>query len=111
MYEPTYYGLYKWSHKLVEKFAWVMIYGDENDKSNYERSIRKLNKKLIQVHSEYSQKDILHDIEVLISTVKSLYGLIKTCSSSTSLPSSSDRLIPYKMGILNEQSSSSTSSY
>jgi hypothetical protein len=103
MYESTYSGLHKWTHKTVEKFAWAMMFGDENDKLHYERSIRKLNKALIKAHSVYSEKDRLHDIEVLINTVKSLYGLINKCSSPPSSPSLS----------FNKQSEeeSSTSSY
>ena len=86
MYEPTYCGLHKWTHKTVEKFAWIMIFGDENEKLHYERSIRKLNKALIKAHSVYLEKDKLYDIEVLINTIKSLYGLINKCASPPSSP-------------------------
>ena len=97
MHEPTYSGLHKWTHKTVEKFAWIMMFGDENDKLHYERSIRKLNKALIKAYSVYSEKDSdtytrqvrLHDIEILTNTVKSLYALINKCSSPSPPPPSS----------------------
>jgi len=105
MYESTYSGLHTWTHKTIEKFAWVMICGDENDKLHYERRIRKLNKALIKAHSVYSETDRLYDIKILINTVKSLYGLINKCLLPPSTPSESFT----KQS--EEESSSATSSY
>ena len=76
---PTYHALHKWTTKTVEKFAWIMMYGDDMDKEHYKHNILKLNKYLKHAKTIYTENDRLHDIEMLCNTVKSLWDLIKKC--------------------------------
>lgn len=79
MHEPTYHGLHKWTHHTVEKFAWIMMFGDDLDKQHYYHNIKKLYEDLRYARSVYTEADRVHDIEVLMNTVISLKKLIKGC--------------------------------
>jgi hypothetical protein len=76
--QVTFHGLHGWYRHIFEKYAWVLISGDDARQKEYIRQIVQFIDKANNTKLNFTSSgcDLVHDINIMIAKVKKLQGLI-----------------------------------